>query len=70
MVGPNSGPGHNLLLVYVEGQLDYAVTGITTMLQNNLRYLDVRADVQHRYNRGIQKRLTATTWMLAAEAGI
>ena len=54
MVGPNSGPGHNLLLVYVEGQLDYAVTGITTMLQNNLRYLDVRADVQHRYNRGIQ----------------
>jgi hypothetical protein len=33
------------------------------MLQNNLRYLDVRADVQHRYNRGIQKRLTATTWM-------
>ncbi len=63
MVGPNSGPGHNSLLVYVEGQLDYAVTGITTILQNNLRYLDVRADVQHRYNRGIQKRLTATTWM-------
>jgi len=63
MTGPNSGPGHNSLLVYVEGQLDYAVTGITTILKNNLRYLDVRADVQHRYNRGIQKRLTATTWM-------
>ncbi len=28
-----------------------------------MSYLDVRADVQHRYNRGIQKRLSATTWM-------
>ena len=42
MTGPNSGPGHNSLLVYVEGQLDYAVSGITTILRENLRYLDVR----------------------------
>ena len=58
MTGPNSGPGHNSLLVYVEGQIDYAVSGITTILRDNLRYLDVRADVQRRYNRRIQKRLT------------
>ena len=63
MTGPNSGPGHNSLLVYVEGQLDYAVSGITTILRENLRYLDVRADVQKRYNDRIQKRLTKTTWM-------
>lgn len=63
MTGPNSGPGHNSLLVYVEGQLDYAVRGITTVLGENLRYLDVRADVQRRYNERIQKRLTKTTWM-------
>jgi cation diffusion facilitator CzcD-associated flavoprotein CzcO len=63
MTGPNSGPGHNSLLVYVEGQLDYAVRGITTILGENLRYLDVRKDVQLRYNDNIQKRLTKTTWM-------
>ena len=63
MTGPNSGPGHNSLLVYVEGQIQYAVSGITTILRDNLRYLDVRADVQRRYNRRIQKRLTKTTWM-------
>jgi cation diffusion facilitator CzcD-associated flavoprotein CzcO len=63
MTGPNSGPGHNSLLVYVEGQLDYAVRGITTILGENLRYLDVRQDVQRRYNDRIQKRLTKTTWM-------
>ena len=63
MTGPNSGPGHNSLLVYVEGQLDYAVRAITTILGNDLRYLDVRHDVQRRYNQRIQQRLTKTTWM-------
>lgn len=63
MTGPNSGPGHNSLLVYVEGQIDYAVTGISTILRKNLRYLDVRADVQERHNTRLQQRLTKTTWM-------
>jgi cation diffusion facilitator CzcD-associated flavoprotein CzcO len=63
MTGPNSGPGHNSLLVYIEGQLDYAVRGITTILDSELRYLDVREDVQRRYNKRIQRRLTKTTWM-------
>lgn len=63
MTGPNSGPGHNSLLVYVEGQIEYAVTAITTILREDLRYLDVRADVQRRHNERIQKRLTKTTWM-------
>ncbi|SEH92225.1 Predicted flavoprotein CzcO associated with the cation diffusion facilitator CzcD [Mycolicibacterium rutilum] len=63
MTGPNSGPGHNSLLVYVEGQLDYTVRAITTILGQRLRYLDVRKDVQQRYNERLQKRLTKTTWM-------
>jgi cation diffusion facilitator CzcD-associated flavoprotein CzcO len=63
MTGPNSGPGHNSLLVYIEGQLDYAVRGISTILDNDLRYLDVREDVQRRHHERIQRRLTKTTWM-------
>ena len=63
MTGPNSGPGHNSLLVYVEGQLDYAVSAISTVLRDDLLYLDVRADVQRRHNERLQRRLTKTTWM-------
>lgn len=63
MTGPNSGPGHNSLLVYVEGQIAYVVAAITTTLNRNLRYLDVRADVARRYNERIQRRLAKTTWM-------
>lgn len=63
MTGPNSGPGHNSLLVYVEGQLDYAVAGISAILRDDLAYLDVRREVQQRHNAALQKRLTRTTWM-------
>lgn len=63
MTGPNSGPGHNSLLVYVEGQLEYATRAITTILGEKLRYLDVRAEVQQRHNATLQRRLTKTTWM-------
>ncbi|MGW0161637.1 flavin-containing monooxygenase [Mycobacterium sp. NPDC003323] len=63
MTGPNSGPGHNSLLVYSEGQIDYAVNAIGTILRDDLRYLDVRADVQARHNADLQRRLRRTTWM-------
>jgi cation diffusion facilitator CzcD-associated flavoprotein CzcO len=63
MTGPNSGPGHNSLLVFVEGQIDYAVSGIRAILDDDLRYLDVREDVQRAHNRSLQRRLTKTTWM-------
>ncbi|ASK36274.1 4-hydroxyacetophenone monooxygenase [Alcanivorax sp. N3-2A] len=60
--GPNSGPGHNSALVYMESQLDYAVRAIGRILGDNLKMLDVKEDVQARYNRHIQKRLAKTNW--------
>jgi cation diffusion facilitator CzcD-associated flavoprotein CzcO len=60
--GPNSGPGHNSALVYMESQIDYLVKGIQTVLQAQVKFMDVRADVQSRYNASIQKRLTKTNW--------
>lgn len=60
--GPNSGPGHNSALVYMEHQINYAVKGIKAVLADDLLSLDVRADVQARYNRNMQKRLAKTTW--------
>ncbi len=60
--GPNSGPGHNSALVYMEAQIDYIVKGVRKLLDDNLRVLDVRAEVQAAYNAGIQKRLKRTNW--------
>jgi cation diffusion facilitator CzcD-associated flavoprotein CzcO len=60
--GPNSGPGHNSALVYMEAQIDYIVQGVRKLLDENLKVLDVRAEVQKAYNAGIQKRLLRTNW--------
>lgn len=60
--GPNSGPGHNSALVYMEAQIDYLVGAIGIILDRNLRMLDVRRDRQDRYNAAIQRKLSATTW--------
>jgi len=60
--GPNSGPGHNSALVYMESQIDYLVQGIQTILGKNLKALDVKPHAQERYNREIQKRLSKTNW--------
>ncbi len=60
--GPNSGPGHNSALVYMESQIDYAVKAIKTILIKNLKALDVKAQVQEKYNEDMQKRLAKTNW--------
>jgi len=60
--GPNSGPGHNSALVYMESQLDYAVQGISALLRGGHKALDVKPAVQASYNAAIQKRLAKTNW--------
>lgn len=60
--GPNSGPGHNSALVYMESQLDYALRGVKKILKQNLKMLDVRPHVQKHYNEKIQQRLAKTNW--------
>lgn len=60
--GPNSGPGHNSALVYMEAQIDYIVKGVGRILGEDLRVLDVKPEVQATHNAQIQKRLRRTNW--------
>lgn len=60
--GPNSGPGHNSALVYLEAQIDYAVRAIGAILAKDLRIYDVRPEAQSDFNRDIQARMRGTTW--------
>ncbi|MCH8498844.1 MAG: NAD(P)/FAD-dependent oxidoreductase [Marinobacter sp.] len=60
--GPNSGPGHNSALVYMESQIDYIVQSVRAIQSLGLKALDVREQVQADYNRDIQQRLAKTNW--------
>ncbi|BBZ00107.1 flavin-containing monooxygenase [Mycolicibacterium fallax] len=60
--GPNSGPGHNSALVYMEAQIDYIVEAISRLQNFGWRSLEVRREAQDRFNADIQRRLRSTTW--------
>jgi cation diffusion facilitator CzcD-associated flavoprotein CzcO len=62
LMGPNTGPGHTSVLVYTEAQIRYALQAIRKLKEEGLRWLDVRRDVQDRYNAGIQKRMKHMAW--------
>ncbi|MCI0152024.1 NAD(P)/FAD-dependent oxidoreductase [Paraburkholderia sediminicola] len=62
ITGPNTGLGHNSMIYMIESGVNYVMDAIHTMRRNGYRTVEVRADVQARYNEGIQKRLKGTVW--------
>jgi hypothetical protein len=62
LMGPNTGPGHTSVLVYTESQIAYALQAIRRLISCRLKYVDVRQEVQDRYNEGLQKRMKHTVW--------
>ena len=62
MMGPNTGPGHTSVLVYTEAQISHAIQAFQKIMAEGLKYVDIRQDVQDRYNAGIQKRMKRMVW--------
>ncbi|MEE8580733.1 MAG: NAD(P)/FAD-dependent oxidoreductase, partial [Myxococcota bacterium] len=62
LMGPNTGPGHTSVLVYTEAQIAHALQAIHKLRNEGLKYVDVRRDVQDRYNAGIQGRMKHMAW--------
>lgn len=62
LMGPNTGPGHTSVLVYTEAQIQHALQAIRTIRDRNLRFVDIRQDVQDRYNEQIQGRMKYMSW--------
>jgi cation diffusion facilitator CzcD-associated flavoprotein CzcO len=61
LMGPNTGPGHTSVLVYTEAQIAH-VLGAIAELRRGARWVDVRQDVQDRYNARIQARMKHMVW--------
>ena len=62
LMGPNTGPGHTSVLVYTEAQIAHTVAAIKKLEKERLRYVDVRQDVQDRYNERLQSRMKHMVW--------
>ncbi len=62
LMGPNTGPGHTSVLVFTEAQIAHVLGAIHELRAKGLRFLEVRRDVQDRYNAGIQRRMKHMVW--------
>ena len=62
MMGPNTGLGHNSMVVMIEAQVRYAMSLLTQMKRRGWGAADVRADIEARYNTELQQRLAKTIW--------
>ncbi len=62
LVGPNTTLGHSSMIFMMESQFAYVLDAIETIRSRRLKYVDVRRDVEERYNEQLQKRLARTVW--------
>jgi len=62
LVGPNTGLGHNSIVFMIESQLNYVLDCLRYMDRADVAAVDVREDVQERFNTDVQRRLKGSVW--------
>lgn len=63
LVGPNTGLGHTSMVYMIESQLNYVMDALDTIERGRLATVEVRRDVQDKYNATLQRRLRPSVWM-------
>ncbi len=62
MLGPNTGLGHNSMIYMIESQTNYIIDAVSKMQQQHIRSIEVKKDVQDKFNAEIQRKLEGTVW--------
>ncbi|ERP91824.1 4-hydroxyacetophenone monooxygenase [Alcanivorax sp. P2S70] len=62
LVGPNTGLGHNSIIFMIESQVRYIMDAIGKLDARGDAWLDVKQEVQDRYNDKLQDELKGTVW--------
>jgi cation diffusion facilitator CzcD-associated flavoprotein CzcO len=62
LLGPNTGLGHNSVVFMIESQIRYVAQAITLAQRQGAGALDVRPEVQQRFNTEVQSKLVKGVW--------
>jgi cation diffusion facilitator CzcD-associated flavoprotein CzcO len=62
LVGPNTGLGHNSIVLMIEAQVRYLVELLAAADRAGAGVVEARAPVQRAYNAGLQRKLQGTVW--------
>ncbi|SNR48078.1 Predicted flavoprotein CzcO associated with the cation diffusion facilitator CzcD [Haloechinothrix alba] len=62
LLGPSLGTGHSSAFTILEAQLDYMIDSVRRILGNGWSSVDVRPEVQDRFNAEVQRALQGTVY--------
>jgi cation diffusion facilitator CzcD-associated flavoprotein CzcO len=62
LLGPNTGLGHNSVVLMIEAQVRYAMKCLKLMQRKKQRVLEVRPEVQKSFVEEIYRRMAGTVW--------
>ena len=62
LLGPNTGLGHSSMVYMIESQIAYVMDALRELRRNGHRTVEVRREVQDRFNREVQSRMRHTVW--------
>ena len=62
LLGPNTGLGHNSVVLMIEAQVRYAMKCLKLMARRKQRVIEVRAESQQRFVEEIYSRMGGTVW--------
>ncbi|WP_152222505.1 NAD(P)/FAD-dependent oxidoreductase [Pseudomonas sp. SCB32] len=62
LYGPNTNLGHNSIIYMLESQFPYVLGCLQRIRREGLKYLDVKPQVQQRFNQHLQHELRQTIW--------
>jgi cation diffusion facilitator CzcD-associated flavoprotein CzcO len=68
LVGPNTGLGHNSVIYMIESQVHYVLEAIRSMRARGATSVEVRPEVQHRFNAELQQQLDGSVWSSGCES--
>ena len=62
LYGPNTNLGHNSILYMLESQFAYVLNCLSALQEQGLRYMDVKPQVQQRFNQRLQQVIRHSIW--------
>jgi cation diffusion facilitator CzcD-associated flavoprotein CzcO len=62
LLGPNTGLGHSSMVYMIESQVEHVLSAVEALGREGADTIEVRADVEERFNRDVDARMQGTVW--------
>ena len=62
LLGPNTGLGHNSVVIMIEAQINYIAEAFLHMDKHSLRSINIKPNVHEQFNQSLQSKLKKTVW--------